>query len=189
MPNCDFYALREDLQLVLDFVFERSDCRVFEHYSLFDSSLAEFRSTDEIEARYPLGVCSGTAPSVLLQLLPESAGELVVERASLNPEKCNGATFRHIASGWGLIQLQLGGASPRGIVASHTNHNSEKRALAWEPTYADVLGPVSAWHWGSVESSSRRINAHIRKVASGRVGSRPLLPAAASAIAAGTSAA
>jgi hypothetical protein len=189
MPNCDFYALREDLRRVLDFVFEHSACRVFEHYSPCDSPLAEFRSTAEVEARYPLGVCAGRAPSVLLQLLPESAGELVVERASLNPEKCNGATFRYIASGWGLIQLQLGGASPWGIVVSHTNHNSEKRALAWEPTYADILGPASSWRWASVESSSRRINAHIRKVASRKIGSRPVLPSAASAIESGASAA
>lgn len=189
MPNCDFYALKEDLRPVLDFVFEASGCRVFEHYSPFDSPLAEFHTIAEIEARYPLGICMGTAPSVLLQLLPASAGRLVMERIALDPAKCGGATFRYVASGWGMIQLQLGGMSSQRIVMSHTNHNSKRRARAWEPTCADALGPVSDWDWTLVERTSRRINAQIRKLASEKIGSRPILPAAATAIAAGARAA
>ena len=185
MPNCDFYSLREDSEQVLEFVLQHSGCKVFEHYSPFDTPLVEFRSVAEVAARYPLGSCSGMAPSVVLQLLPPSAGDIVVDRVTLRPEKCNGATFRYVASGWGLIQLQLGGTSPRGVVASHTNHNSEKRAQAWAPMYLDELGPASAWDWRVVESTSRRINAFVRKLAVDKRGSRPILPAAAAAMAAG----
>jgi hypothetical protein len=188
MPNCDFYAVGPDLELVLDFIFARSGCRVFELYSPYDTDLVEFHSFAEVAQRYPVGQCKGACSSVLLQLLPESAGEVVVRRINLRPESCGGATFRFEASGWGLIQLDLGGVSPMGVVHSHTGHNSAKRARAWEPTYADVLGPASGWTWSKVESTSRRINAFIRKSAVQKQGSRPVLPAAAVALATITSA-
>lgn len=178
MPNCNFYALQSDLETVLGFVFDKSGCRVFESYSEYGKSLCEFRSVAQLKERYPLGHCRGTAPSVLLMLLPESAGDLVVEqipKERVRPDE----PVRFSAGGWGLIALQLGGESPKGIVASHTNHNSEKRALAWHGTYGDVYGPPSAWNWPLVESASRRINSFVRKAAVAKAGSRPVLPAAA----------
>ncbi len=178
MPNCDFYALEPDLEIVLDFVFEKAGCRVFEKYSEYGKALSEFRSVAELKGHHPLGYCRGNSPSVLLMLLPESAGELVVEQIPkelIRPDE----PVRFAAGGWGLISLQLGGESPTGIVASCTNHNSEKRAMKWRETYEDVYGPPSAWDWALVESTSRRINSFIRKVGATKLGARPVLPAAA----------
>ena len=178
MPNCDFYAAGSDFKLVLDFVFSESNCRVFESYSPYGEQLAEFNSYLEIESRYNVGQCRGSVSSVLLQLLPVGAGEVIIERINLEPQKCNGFKFRYCVNGWGLIQLYLGGISPTGLVHSHTNHNSEKRALAWETTYKSTLGSVSYWSWPVIESTSRRINSFIRKVAVAKNGSRPVLPQA-----------
>lgn len=178
MPNCNFYALESDLETVLDFVFDKSGCRVFESYSEYGKPLCEFRSVAELKERYPLGYCRGNAPSVLLMLLPESAGKLVVEqipKERIRPDE----PVRHAAAGWGLISLQLGGQSPKEIVASHTNHNSQKRATTWHGIYGDVYGSPSAWDWPLVESTSRRINSFIRKTGAAKAGSRPVLPAAA----------
>src|SRR5437867_1353225 len=126
MPNCDFYAESEDLTHVLDFVFSLADCRVFESYSPYEQELVEFRSSAEVAARYALGICTGTAPSVLLSLWPVRASSSAVHqrRIALVPAKCQGATFRWTIEGWGLITMQLGGSSLVGLVASHTNHNS-----------------------------------------------------------------
>ena len=179
MPNCDFYAVLEDIELILEYVLRESEAAVYESYSSYGQDLIEFRSIEEVKHRYPLGLCNGKAPSVLLQLLPKGAGRLVVEKIKLNPEHCEGATFRYCASGWGMIQLYFGGVGPDGIVLSHTNHNSEKRALKWESTYINALGPASAWNWGKVESTSRRLNTFIRKAAVAKEGSHPVLPAAA----------
>jgi hypothetical protein len=179
MPNCDFFAARSDLDLLLDFVFNHSGCRVYEHSSPFDTPAIEFLSVSEVKGRSPLGQCKGTAPSVLLQLLAPSAGEAIIERIKLNPEYCGGATFRECVTGWGLIQLYLGGESPGGLVPSHTNHNSETRAKNWEAQYLAKLGPASKWNWAEIERTSRRLNGFIRKIAVAKDGSRPILPEAA----------
>jgi hypothetical protein len=183
MPNCDFYAAGSDFKLVLDFVLTESGCRIFESYSPYGEQLREFCSYSEIESRYSIGQCRGSASSVNLQLLPIGAGEVIIERNNLEPQHCNGFTYRFCSSGWGLIQLYLGGISPNGLVHSHTNHNSEKRAFAWETTYRDKLGPVSAWSWPAIEKTSRRINSFIRKVSVAKHGSRPILPQASVALA------
>ncbi len=187
MPNCDFYAAGEDLTQVLDFVFSVGDCRVFESYSPFDEELAEFNSTTAVRSRYPLGHCTGNAPSVLLSLwLVRASAEVRPHRVSLDSTKCNGATFRFTLEGWGLIALQLGGESPNGLVVSHTNHNSEARARKWASTYEDTLGDVSSWDWREVSRVSTRLNRYIRaRLAVSKIDNRVVLPQAARLIAEG----
>lgn len=180
MPNCDFLAAGSDFDLVLTHVFESGRFLVYEHYSPYEQELLEFRSHSEVRDRYPnVGRCGGSAHSVLLQLLVPGTGSLVRERISLNPKSCAGATFRYAARGWGLVQLQLGGTGPKGLVASHTNHNSRARAMKWEVDYGETLGPAAAWDWPAIEKASRSLNRFISKVAVRKEGSRPVLPEAA----------
>jgi hypothetical protein len=94
-------------------------------------------------------------------------------------------THRYVAEGWGLISLQLGGLSKKGLHPSHTNHNSEKRARKWADTYADRMGDPSAWDWDVITRTSARLNRRIRSLGSAKLGSRPVLPAAREALDAG----
>jgi hypothetical protein len=179
MPNCDFFAADADFDLVLNHVFDSGDFLVYEAYSPYEQQLLQFRTVDEVRDRYPsMGRCTGSGPSVLLQLLVPDSGSLVFEHITLDPRRCSGATFRYRASGWGLVQLQLGGMGPKGLVRSHTNHNSLARALKWEGTYREILGPAAAWDWSKIESTSRRFNRFLSRVAVRKDGSSPVLPAA-----------
>lgn len=179
MPNCDFYGVDSDLELILDYVFASDLFRVYESYSPLGQELVEFATLAEVKQRYPLGVCIGSAPSVLLMLYPKFAGGCVTTRKiSLNPEACDGHTFRYCVEGWGLISLQLGGRGPSGIVHSHTNHNSETRANKWLSTYPEHGSPDS-WNWKEISSCSNKLASHIkRKLAVGKFGSRAVLPSA-----------
>ncbi|ODB99862.1 hypothetical protein A3197_05555 [Candidatus Thiodiazotropha endoloripes] len=188
MPNCDFYAVGGDLQKVLEFVFEELGCRVFELSSKPDTELREFRSAEEVMTLGGFGECIGNAHSVYLQLWAQSAsGEVEIRKISLNPKACNGATFRYQIQGWGLIQLYLGGISKAGIIHSHTNHNSEKRAEKWASTY-DELGAVSSWDWKVVNQVSSKLNRYIRKISVLKLNSRPVLPEAGRDLEAGKNA-
>jgi hypothetical protein len=180
VPNCDFYAAGADFGEVLDFVFERSDCQVFETYSPVGTELMQFTSLEQIAGRYSVGVTRHTAPSVLLSVVPPGARELVSKRRI----DLKSGEVRYTLEGWGIVHLHLGGVGPQGLVHSHTNHNSEKRARAWEAT-APHLQPVAAWDWKEVATISNRLNAHIRQLAVSRDGSRPVLGAAAKLLAAG----
>jgi hypothetical protein len=178
MPNCDFFAIGSDLEDVLNYVFTSGSFAVYESYSKPGTELRTFSSISQVAAAYPLGECTGTAPSVLLQLCANGTGTVAAARVALDPKRCNGETFRFRASGWGLIQLYLGGTGPKGIVPSHTNHFSETRALKLEPSHPE-LAPVSAWNWRGVEAASSQLNRFLRKRATTKVGSRPVLPNAA----------
>ncbi|MBK8016118.1 MAG: hypothetical protein IPK20_04970 [Betaproteobacteria bacterium] len=183
VPNCDFLAAKSDLEAVLDYVFTSHEFTVYEAYSEPEAELRTFGSTAEVADAHPLGRCKGTAPSVLLQLLARGSGAATIERYALDPSSCNGKTFRYRSSGWGLIQLHLGGIGPKGLVSSHTNHNSPERALKWASTYPE-LSPPSAWDWKLVQASSRKLNRVIHTLAVAKDGSRPVLAEAAACLAA-----
>jgi hypothetical protein len=186
MPNIDFYATGGDFRSVLTYVFKQSACRVFESYSPPGEEIAEYKSVDELSARYPIGICRGSGPSVLLQLVPPSASnQFSIRRISLQPELCDGHTFRYAVEGWGLIHLHLGGIGPEGLVNSHSNHNTEARARKWLETHRE-LGPIEIWNWREITAVSSALNRFIRtKLAAYKLGSRPVLPDAAAAFATG----
>lgn len=186
MPNLDFYAVAADFDAVLEYVFAKSGCRVFESYSAFDSDLIEFKTADMLKEKLTVGQCSADSPSILLQLVvPENSALSRIRKIDLSPAKSGGHTFRYTIEGWGLIQLYLGGLGPRGVVSSHTNHNSEARARAWQRTCPD-MGQTNSWDWPQITSVSSAFNRYIRsKLAVGKLGSRPVLPAAQKAFDAG----
>src|ERR1700722_15717271 len=186
MPNIDFYAAGADFLAVLTYVFKQSACRVFESYSPPGEEIAEFKSVDDLSARYSVGICPGSGPSVLLQLVPPGAShQFNIRRITLKPELCEGRTFRYAVEGWGLIQLQFGGTGPQGLVNSHSNHNTEARAKRWSETHRE-LGPIEIWNWRETTAVSSALNRFVRtKLATYELGSRPVLPDAAAAFAAG----
>ncbi|MCP4371772.1 MAG: hypothetical protein GY797_27185 [Deltaproteobacteria bacterium] len=175
MPNCDFYAVGNDIDRIFEFVFNDLDCRIFESYSPFEMDIVEFKSLDDLNRRYSLGMCKKRNYSALLQMWPINASSKVFfKRIELDPKKCNGATFRYRMNGWGLIQLYVGGISELGIIHSHTNHNSEKRAHKWAGTYDD-MGSPEEWDWKEVTRISSKLNRQIRKLSVNKIGSKPIL--------------
>ena len=180
MPNCDFYAAGEDIRFILEFVFEQPGWMLIENASEDDMPLRRFYSTAEV-----LTVYDRAPATALLQLYaPEMRGPIMENRVIYRPGAVPGATGRTDARGWGLIQLYLAVADEQSIGLSHTNHNSEGRARAWEPHYAE-LGPVDAWDWTAVTRVSRRLNYQIRRAAVGRASGRVILPEAAARVSRG----
>jgi len=182
----DFYAVGADFDAVLNYVFKECACRVFESYSLPGEEIVEFNSTAEISARYPIGIFRSSGASVLLQLVPLSATALFsIRRLALSPDVNQGHSFRYAVAGWGVIQLYLGGEGPHGLVASHTNHNTESRARRWQDLYRE-LGSVENWTRPDIARISSGFNRFIRtKLAVSRIGSRPVLRNASEAISKG----
>ncbi len=171
--NLDFFAAESDQRAVLDFLFSSTDARVFESYSEPDAELREFTSTDELAAAYPVGTdLHGNGHAILLQLWsPTVMRDLCIRRFKLDPAHCNGHTFRHSIEGGGLMQLYFGGVCDRVVTASHFGHQSQVRAKAWEVD--------DGVNWEGLKTLSNRIQYHIRKrLAAGKAGSMPVLPAA-----------
>ena len=89
------------------------------------------------------------------------------------------------AGGLGLDTFTLGGIGPEGLVNSHSNHNTEARARKWLEIHRE-LGPIEIWNWRETAEVSSALNRFIRtKLATTKLGSRPVLPDAAAAFAEG----
>jgi hypothetical protein len=106
-------------------------------------------------------------------------GKITSKLITFRPGAVPGATFRYDSAGWGLIQLYFGNVRDGRLSNCHTNHNSERRARKWEPTYADdPMDPVDAWNWKEVTRTSALLNRFVKRIAPGKIHSRPVLRAA-----------
>ncbi|MFD1044989.1 hypothetical protein ACFQ1S_04950 [Kibdelosporangium lantanae] len=174
MPNLDFYAVDDDWSVVLEAVFDLGLFRVFQSNSEPGQDLPEFHAPTEIP---------NTFRGRLLSLFAIGSGpEPIVRRADSRPGG-RPDTFQYHCEGWGLIQLHHG--SPTGpdvLPSSHTNHNSEKRAVSWSAVNPE-FGDPAEWDWAAVTSASGKLNRAIRRLAVSKIGSRPVLPHAARFIA------
>jgi len=95
MPNPGFCAVHTDFHAVLDYVFARSGCCVFESYSAFDQDLVEFTRVDDVMAQLPVGVRKGDTPSALLSLLIPGATSLFqISRIGLMPGRPDDHRFQ-----------------------------------------------------------------------------------------------
>lgn len=175
MANLDFYADEPDIKNILEFIFAETDCKIFEAYSEFDSDLREFKSVSEVLEAYDNSI--GT---LLLQLWsPSVSSNVIVKKISLDPQKCDGATYRFRFEGWGLVQLNFRRIQDEEIYPSHFGHNSEKRARKWESIDFDELDLVDNWDWQLLKEISGKIQYLIRKkLAVSKFNSRPILEAA-----------
>ena len=181
MPNCDFYALADDCERVLDFVFEQPGWVLHELASENDSPVRTFSSTHAILATHPLCL----RPLHFQLYSPAMGGAVLHRKIVLRPGAVPGATFRFSTDGWGLIQLYLGVLRKDGsLTACHTHHNSLTRAQRWTQTVSDQ-GSVESWDWPAVSRMSGRLVRFIRKAADSKQWSRPVLPSAHTAQVAG----
>ena len=175
MPNCDFYALRDDHAEVLKFILKETECQIFEKDSPPWTEIRQFHEVDEILSAYDEGL--GPLKGLLNLYSPSMEGEFKFRRISLDEKNFGAGAFRYEAHGWGAIQLYLGGVHEDCLYSSHSNHNSDKRAVLWADTIHD-LGDPEKWNWSEVTRISSRINRFIRKLATEKRGSMSILPVA-----------
>ena len=177
MAQTTFYAARSDEIDVLRFVFEETDCHVFEAYSRPDQELRRFLSLSDACSAFNLGSDRPEETRITLLNLwsPSTGGEATVTRDEL---AVRDATFRYQVRGWGLFRLQLGGSGNGVIDYSWFSHVTEKRAQTWSDTDLE-LPPPDDWNWDAVTKLGRRVIFHIRnRLSVARAESAVVLPEA-----------
>lgn len=92
----------------------------------------------------------------------DTLGSLELRRVALDPSKCDGATFRTVAEGWGLIHVRLV-VFGEDVVGSYVSANSEGRAKAWFSTSPE-LGDPQRWDWSAVASHLKRLRRALARV-------------------------
>ena len=147
---------------IVDSIFQEPAI-AYEDYSDFDSELKKFDGKQPLLDRIGEAVASNARSVSFAIYYPEAKGYFFKERKYLNPEKCNGATYRFTASGWGLVHLQIDLKS-KSVAEIRVTVNSAKRAEAWLSTCPEYKDP-SLWDWKYVEKQARRIIRVLRKFA------------------------
>jgi hypothetical protein len=173
VPTIGFFAAREDLVALLDWLLVRERLRACEAYSELDSPLRHFRTPAEVATAFDMGNDRhGTGVAIHLALWSrEVLPEPQPRRIDVKPARGGGATFRFAAEGNGLIYLLLGGLHERVITRSTVSQNSETRAETW--------GVGEGVDWEGANKLWARISYHLRKRAStAAAGSSPVLPQA-----------
>jgi len=179
MPNCDFYSTIEDHELILNHIFERNDCEIYELASDFEKPLKQFYSASEVLAEFNRTYQNGNKwTSVYLKIYVLGSGfKFKPTKVSLNAEKCGGFEYRYSAKHLGLIQLYLESSTDSGLKNSHTNHINKKRAekCARTPEEAEE---VALCDFNKITKYSSMLNRFIRKKSVAKVSSRSILSGA-----------
>ena len=131
--NLDFFAVRDDFEHLLQFIWQETDCRVAESYSAFDADLRWFDFFGDLERAYQLGEDphgSGMAVALVLWS-PTVMPKYKIERIELDKRRVKGHSHRYTITGSGLISLIAGGRSDSVITRSRMGNISEKRAIAY----------------------------------------------------------
>jgi hypothetical protein len=177
MVTCNFYAAREDMITVLDFVFEQPGASLVELASRHDLPLRRFSSTAEVESAFALGV-----EDVLLLMYASSMGAPILERhVRFDRRYVPDAVGRTDAMGWGLIQVYLRRRRGDSLCRSRIGNRSQRSARRYEPVLFDELGSVDAWDWAEIERISSRVARFIRRTAVAKLEQWPVMPRAATA--------
>ena len=143
-------------------IFSRPGASVAEAYSAPQQPALQFESATQLCA-YAVRLDAEGASEVLLAVhYPDMAGHFAPRRIALDPDKCNGLTYRHVCEGWGVIRVYLRLPHGRGL-ASHVGANSQKRAEKWQ-SHSPECGPIADWNWEAVGRHERRLARVLRKV-------------------------
>lgn len=151
----------DQLQEIVSAVFDQGPVIVREAYSGYGCGIIEFSDSKTLlgNMHNEQGIRDFFRQYVLYY--PEAKGYTYERRIALNPEACNGHTFRFCQEGWGLIQLQCD-FRERPMVVCRIAVNSPSRAELWSDTLPDLQN-ADAWDWEVVQQKAGRLVRLLRR--------------------------
>jgi hypothetical protein len=153
----------EDVSKLLEHVFAISAVDVYTSDSEYGRRTERFDSARDCQTYLQARIEHGSKLVAFAVHYPEAGGYVQDRRVSLNPEKCDGHSFRYSVGGWGVIHIQLHVGAVNEI-RCHVTVNSEKRARAWFGTYPELRDP-DLWNWKLVEKRARRLQRRLKAFA------------------------
>lgn len=177
MTNVYFFATKEDLPPILDFLIGQG-CQIFDTQSEINDEVKQFYSPVEVLSFKSL---QGYNSTNLRVWYPPGKGKVLFNKIELSPPKFKLGDFYYVTQGWGLFDINIDGVweQKKTLGPSTFGVNSEKRALGWQEAYLDTLGSVSDWDWALNRKLMNAVRYHINKRLSvEKNASRSVLPGA-----------
>jgi hypothetical protein len=152
----------DQLSKVVEAVFAQGPVVVRQAYSDFGCATHEYADAAALLDDLPCEKGVSNAFRQYTLYYPEAKGYAFERRIELNPQTCNGQSFRFCQEGWGLIQLQCD-FRQHPIVECRVAVNSPSRATTWSDTYPDFQSP-DLWDWAVVEKKAGRLVRLLRRL-------------------------
>ena len=161
--NYQFFAGKDDKFEVLKYIFEETELKVFDSYSIPEEEIVEYKSVSEIISKF-----SDDNQIMVFVLWNEKfEGKIIHRRIELNPKHCNGKTYRYSIGGWGLIQIGFGRLNKQNLSKSTISHFNEIRAKKEQ-----MNGEADIWNWKEILKASNKLKYQIHnKMAVEKIGS------------------
>lgn len=157
--NYNFYANADDKLKILEYIFKKTDLKIFDLSSDLTEEISEYKSVIEISNKFDLN--HGDKFALTFQLWsPRHSGKPLFRRLEINSTRNSQSTFRYSTEGWGLIQLYFGGIKKNELYQSHIGHFNEKGALRYE-NINTYNGKVRDWNWIEINKTSRKLKHYI----------------------------
>jgi len=167
----NFFAARDDVRTIVEFLYAQPSLRLFESSSRFDCELREFKSFDELCQAFRIGDdAHGNGSNPMLQIYSrEVLSNVEIRRIELKPGAVTGAQFRYALDGAGLMTLHLGGLHKESIL-THSSFAYLTEA------YAKKSNNQRSVNWTALKKAVGKIQYFIKKAASAAAGPCAVLP-------------
>ncbi|MFK3872614.1 hypothetical protein [Pseudoalteromonas rhizosphaerae] len=146
-----------ELPKVLNLIFE-DDVLIYEAYSGFDKEIQFFSNRKDLNeyANFKLSENDFRCKDINLTLhYSDTGGEVYIEKHDLVPDKCDGATYRYTADGWGTINFNIFIEGDYFVLFS-LHARDKKEAKEWQDTYPE-FGSFLVWEWKNVSKHLKRL--------------------------------
>jgi hypothetical protein len=154
---------RADFFELVEAVFESGTPVVYPVYSDYGQRVLQFLTPQEFSAHIEASFQTGLKFLNYAVHFRDAKGLVSKRTIFLNPQSCDGQTWRESVEGWGLVYIQpeLTGVSGQEF-RCRIAVNSEIRANAWTPSYPGMRNP-DLWDWKIVEKHARRLIRRLKK--------------------------
>lgn len=146
---------KDKLFELFKFILSDSKALVYEYYSKMEQELILINDFSEFKDYFESSILKNEKNFMFGVYYPESKGNVSISKINLDPERCNGKTYRYTINGWGIIGVNLNWKSETQIEC-YVSVNSKKRAENWESINPE-FGSPELWDWKIIESNARKI--------------------------------
>lgn len=148
---------------LFDFIFSDSSVQVYESYSQMEEKTVQINDKNGFNIYFQKAISENAKNLGFVIYYPESKGSIFFSKIKLNPDQCNGKTYRYRTDGWGLIAVHLDVLNKDSEIVCSVSANSEKRATNWKSINPE-FGDPDLWKWKIVESKTRSIIYRLKKL-------------------------
>ncbi|MHA7059515.1 hypothetical protein ACWGOQ_0019980 [Aquimarina sp. M1] len=151
---------RQKVDDIIKLAFKIGEVRIFESYSDMDEEIIEIKNYSNYLDYFQESINKKKKYIAFGLYYEEAAGYWQIQKTVLDPEYCDGKTFRYTIEGWGIIYIQLDLTEEQ--IECRIAANTEKRTQKWESTHPELKSP-DLWNWKIVASKARKLIRELKK--------------------------